>query len=162
MWNKAKCSVTQLLQCQGCVSDHADWAVIMAAEVHHPKEPALDQAIKRGLHWGFVYSAKQRITYVKEQREVSGQVFLSIEKFSWQESRPTHASAAPLPSSSCQCIIPAGCLTIGASLANQENTSKANSHRSVTKANRGRLHLCASVCLSASTKSCSPAQQVSH
>ncbi|KAK2831413.1 hypothetical protein Q7C36_016499 [Tachysurus vachellii] len=43
MWNKAKCSVTQLLQCQGCVSDHADWAVIMAAEVHHPKEPALDQ-----------------------------------------------------------------------------------------------------------------------
>lgn len=129
---------------------------------HFPKRMKGTQVVKGGLHWDFVFSAKQRITYVKEQREVLGQVSLSIEKLSWQESRPTHASAAPLPSSSCQCIIPVGCLTIGASLANQENTSKANSHRSVTKANRGLLHLCASVCLSAITKSCSPAQQVSH
>ncbi|KAB5550387.1 hypothetical protein PHYPO_G00053180 [Pangasianodon hypophthalmus] len=38
IWNKAKCSVTQLLQCQTC-------AVIVAAEVHHPKDPALDQVV---------------------------------------------------------------------------------------------------------------------
>ncbi|TSN39293.1 Fanconi anemia group J protein [Bagarius yarrelli] len=43
VWNKAKCSVNQLLQCQSCVSDYTDCAVIMAVEVHHPKEPALDQ-----------------------------------------------------------------------------------------------------------------------
>lgn len=37
--------MTQLLQCQTCVSDHADCAVIMAAEVQHPKDPDLDQVV---------------------------------------------------------------------------------------------------------------------
>ncbi|XP_066534572.1 Fanconi anemia group J protein isoform X2 [Hoplias malabaricus] len=43
IWDKSECSVTQLLQCQTCLSCHPDHAVVMAAEVQHPKDPALDQ-----------------------------------------------------------------------------------------------------------------------
>ncbi|XP_062329403.1 Fanconi anemia group J protein isoform X2 [Osmerus eperlanus] len=43
IWDPAECSVTRLLHCIGCASQDPSSASVMAFEIHHPRDPALDQ-----------------------------------------------------------------------------------------------------------------------